>query len=67
MAGKAVGAFFLILVCGIIGIVLSIILQLVIENEYVVIEDAAAQLPGIQIILIVVWLLVGCLLAAFKS
>lgn len=66
---NAVKAFFIIVVCGVIGMILAYIEQIMFENEYVLhlYLDSAAELPGLQIVSIIIWLLFGCVLAAMVA
>jgi hypothetical protein len=60
---------FIILVCGLLGTVAVAIEQIAYDNHYLLqkyITDPS-QLPGLQIITIVLFLLIGCVLAAISQ
>ena len=69
MMDNSVKAFFIIVICGVIGIILAYMEQLMYESEYVLhlYISEAAQLPGLQVVTILIWLLFGCVLAAYVS
>jgi hypothetical protein len=59
----------IILVCGLLGLIMAAIEQVAYDNEWVLtvyITDAS-QLPGFQIITIVLFLLIGAVIAALTS
>ena len=58
----------IIFVCGLLGLFLAAIEQLAFDNEYVLhLYVEVAELPGLQILTIIVFLLAGCALAAITS
>jgi hypothetical protein len=59
----------IILVCAILGLLIAFVEQIAYANNWIlpIFLEAADQLPGLQILTIVVWLLAGCILAAFCS
>lgn len=59
----------IILVCGILGLIIAAIEQLAYDEGYILdlYITEAAQLPGLQILTIIVFLLAGCVLAAITS
>lgn len=59
----------IILVCGILGLLVAAIEQLAYDNSYLLDQylTEAAQLPGLQILTIIAFLLCGCALAAISS
>lgn len=59
---------FIILVCGILGLFVAAIQQILFDNEWLFhIYFTAAELPGLQIVTIILALLIGCVLAALTS
>ena len=66
--GSNYKAGFIILICGILGLFVAAIQQIAFDNEYILhIYFEAAELPGLQIITIILALLMGCVLAALSS
>jgi len=58
----------IIFVCGLLGLFLAAIEQLAYESEFIFhLYVEAAELPGLQILTIIVFLLAGCVLAAVTS
>ena len=58
----------IILICGIMGLFLAAIEQLAYDNEFIFhLYLEAAEMPGLQIITIIIFLLVGGVLAAITS
>ena len=59
----------IILICGILGLIMAAILQVLYEEEYQIhlYITEAEQLPGLQIVVIIIFLLAGCVLAALFS
>jgi len=59
----------IIFVCGILGLLIAAIEQLSYDNGYILnlYITEAAQLPGLQIVTIIVFLLLGAVLAAITS
>ena len=59
---------FIILICGILGIFVAAIEQIAYDNDWVLaIYFEAAEIPGFQILTIVLALLIGGVLAALTS
>jgi hypothetical protein len=59
----------IILVCGLLGLLMAAIQQILYANKYLLdryITDPA-QLPGLQIVTILLFLLIGCVLAAISQ
>jgi len=69
MARNAATAGLIILVCGILGLLVSFVEQIAYDNDWILTQyiTEAAMLPGLQILTIVIWLLVGGVLAAISS
>lgn len=59
----------IILVTAILGFFIAVIEQLAYESGYVLDEylASASELPGLQILTIIVFMLMGCVLAAVSS
>ena len=58
----------IILVCGILGMLVAAIEQIAYENEWIVsIYLESAEIPGMQILTILLFLVGGCVLAAISS
>jgi hypothetical protein len=59
----------IIFVCGILGLIMAAILQLAYDSEYVITMyiTEAADLPGLQIVVVILFLLIGGVLAAITS
>ena len=58
----------IILICGIMGLFLAAIEQLAYDNEFIFhLYLEAAEMPGLQIVTIIIFLLVGGVLAAITS
>jgi len=58
----------IILISGILGLFVAAIEQLAFDNEWMLhIYFEASEIPGMQILSIVLFLLVGCVLAAITS
>ena len=58
----------IILVCGILGLFVAAIEQLAYDNEFIFhLYLEAAEMPGLQIITIIIFLLTGGVLAAISS
>ena len=65
---KPYKAGFIILTMGILGLILSAVVQVAYDNQLLIhLYMEAADLPGFQIVLIVVFLLLGGVLAALSS
>ena len=58
----------IVLVCGILGLFLAAVEQLAYDNEFLFhLYLEAAELPGLQILTIIIFLLAGGVLAALSS
>lgn len=59
---------FIILICGLLGLFVAAIQQVAFDSQYILhIYFEAAELPGLQILTIILALLMGCVLAALTS
>lgn len=59
---------FIILICGIMGLIIAAIEQLAYDNEFIFhLYLEAAELPGLQILTIIIFLIAGAVLAAITS
>lgn len=66
--GNSAKPGLIILVCGILGVFLAAIEQLAYDNEFIFhLYLEASELPGLQIITIIIFLLAGGVLAAISS
>lgn len=66
--GRSSTPGLIIFVCGILGLALAAIEQLAFENEWLLhLYVEAAELPGLQILTVIVFLLAGGCLAALSS
>lgn len=62
-------AGLIILVCGILGMLCALIEQMAYNSGYLLdlyLTDAS-QLPGLMIVTIILWLLIGCVIAAISQ
>lgn len=58
----------IILICGILGVFVAAIEQLAYDNEWILhIYFEASEIPGMQILTIICFLLIGGVLAAISS
>ena len=60
---------FIILVCGIMGVILAALMQLAYENEWLLdlYLSSTDELLGLQIIFIILFLMIGAILGALSS
>ena len=66
--GNSAKPGLIILICGILGLFLAAIEQIAYDNEFIFhLYVEAAELPGLQILTIIVFLLAGGALAAVTS
>lgn len=66
--GSSAKPGLIIFICGILGVLLAAIEQIAFDNSYVLhLYLEAAQVPGLQILTILVCLLAGGALAAISS
>lgn len=66
--GNSAKPGIIILICGILGLILAAIEQIAFDQEYIFhLYVEAAELPGLQILTIIVFLLAGGALAAITS
>ena len=66
--GNSAKPGLIILICGILGLFLAAIEQIAFDQEYIFhLYVEAAELPGLQILTIIVFLLAGGTLAAVTS
>ena len=68
MGGNAAKPGLIVFVCGILGLFMAAIMQIAYEKEYILhLYVEAAELPGLQILTIIIFLLAGGVLAAVTS
>jgi len=68
MGGNAAKPGLIVFVCGILGLIMAAIEQLAYDNEFIFhLYVEAAELPGLQILTIIIFLLAGGVLAAVSS
>ena len=66
--GNSAKPGLIILICGILGLFLAAIEQIAYDNEFIFhLYVEAAEMPGLQILTIIVFLLAGGALAAVTS
>jgi len=66
--GNSAKPGIIILVCGILGLILAAVEQIAFDSEFIFhLYVEAAELPGLQILTIIVFLLAGGCLAAVTS
>lgn len=66
--GNSATPGIIIFVCGIMGFLLAVIEQVAFDNEWIFhLYMEAEDLPGLQIITIVIWLIIGGVLAALTQ
>jgi len=68
MGRNAAKPGLIVFVCGILGLIMAAIEQLAYDNEFIFhLYVEATELPGLQILTIIIFLLAGCVLAAVTS
>lgn len=66
--GNSAKPGIVVLVCGLIGLFVAAIEQIAFDNEIILhLSFEAADIVGLQILTIVIWLLIGGILAALSS
>ena len=66
--GNAATPALIMFVMGIIGLFIAVVEQIAYDQNYVITKAVeAGELPGLQILTIVLFLIIGAILAALKS